>query len=162
MLTENAPGNAEACGVIIRAATVNDIPAIAEIEAACFSRPWSEKALSDTLESDFGHLVCAETPDGVIAGYAGIYCLGDAGEITNIATLPAFRRRGIAAAVITFLLSTAAEHGARDAYLEVRDSNVGARHLYESLGFFENGRRKNFYQDPREDAVLMTKPLQKD
>ena len=97
--------------ITVRAATEDDIPAIAELEQLCFSVPWSEKALRETLSSPHARLFCAVL-DGVVIAYGGCYLLGDDADITNIATHPDYRRRG------------AAGHGIR------ADSLHGSAHLY--------------------------------
>ena len=131
----------------VRAAAEEDIPAIAELEQRCFSSPWSERALLDTLQSPHAHLVCAEQ-NGTVIAYGGLYLLGDDADITNIATHPDMRRRGAAAAVLEALRTYAKEHGASALHLEVRASNTGAITLYETRGFQTDGIRKNYYKNP--------------
>lgn len=141
--------------VTVRPAAEDDIPAIAELEQLCFSSPWSEGALRDTLHSPYACLVCAEQNSTVIA-YGGLYLLGDDADITNIATHPDMRRRGAASAVLEWLQTYALAHGAAALHLEVRLSNTNAIALYESRGFRTDGIRKNYYKNPTEHAVLMT------
>ncbi len=145
--------------VCIRPAEDADIPSIAELETLCFSAPWSEGALRDTLNSPYARLFCAVDGGSVIA-YGGVYLLGDDADITNIATHPDHRRRGAAAAVLETLIAYAKEHGAQAMHLEVRESNVPAITLYEHFGFAADGIRKNYYKNPTENAVLMTLSLQ--
>ena len=97
--------------ISVRTACEADLPAIAEIERQCFSVPWSEGALADTLHSGYAHLVLAQDGDTVIA-YGGIYLLGDDADITNIATLPSHRRRGAASAILSALEDCAFSRGA--------------------------------------------------
>ena len=144
--------------VVVRAAEDADIPAVAVLETLCFSIPWSEKALSDTLHSPYAKLFCAEL-DGQVIAYGGVYLLGDDADITNIATHPDYRRRGAAAAVLQALTAFAREHGSSSLHLEVRASNVPAIALYERFGFAVDGIRKNYYKNPTENAVLMTLSL---
>lgn len=146
--------------VTVRAAGEDDIPALAVLEQLCFSSPWSEKALHDTLDSPFAGLFCAEL-DGAVIAYGGLYLLGDDADITNIATHPDYRRRGAAAAVLEVLIAYAEEHGMQAMHLEVRASNVPAITLYERFGFAVDGIRKNYYKNPTENAVLMTLSLHK-
>ncbi|MBR5869788.1 MAG: ribosomal protein S18-alanine N-acetyltransferase [Clostridia bacterium] len=143
----------------VRAAVKEDIPAIAALEQLCFSVPWSEGALADTLASPHARLFCAELGGAVIA-YGGCYLLGDDADITNIATHPDFRRRGAAAAVLQVLSDCAKAHGMQAIHLEVRASNAPAIALYERFGFAVDGIRKNYYKNPTENAVLMTLSLQ--
>ena len=140
----------------IRPAVLCDIPAIAGIEAACFSDPWSEKALTETMENPIAALLCAKSGDGITAGYVGVYFMGEDADITNVAVLPAHRRKGLADSLITALEALCRERGVLRLHLEVRASNVPAIALYEKHGFFRDGLRRNYYRNPREDAVLMT------
>ena len=149
----------KADAAIVRAVTADDIPALAALEQLCFSEPWSEGALADTLASPHARLFCAELGGAVIA-YGGCYLLGDGADITNIATHPDFRRRGAAAAILRTLTDCAKEHGMRAVHLEVRQSNIPAVALYERFGFSVDGIRKNYYKNPTENAVLMTLSVQ--
>ena len=142
----------------VRAAEETDIPAIAVLEHLCFSAPWSETALTDTLNSPYAKLFCAEM-DGTVIAYGGIYLLGDDADITNIATHPDHRRCGAAAEILQTLMAYAKEHGATALHLEVRASNAPATALYERFGFAVDGIRKNYYKNPTENAVLMTLSL---
>ncbi len=145
-------------GVTVRAACEQDLPMLAMLEKLCFSSPWSEQALRDTLTSPYAKLFCAEDGDAVIA-YGGLYLLGDDADITNIATHPDHRRRGAGTAVLRSLIAYAKEHGAQGVHLEVRQSNVPAIAMYEKFGFAVDGIRKNYYKNPSENAVLMTLSL---
>ncbi len=132
---------------------------IAEIEKSCFSHPWSSEALK-TLISENGIGFCAIDPESERAvSYAGMIMSLYDGDITDVATLPSFRRRGYSRAVMEALISFAGEKGLEDIALEVRASNEGAILLYEGLGFDRAGVRKNFYRTPTEDAIIMIKKL---
>lgn len=125
---------------------------IAAIEKACFRHPWS----ADGLREELGRgLFLAAVEDGVTVGYVGCQTVLDEGYITNIAVLPAFRRRGIAERLLGALLERA--EGLSFVTLEVRESNRPAAVLYEKMGFLRVGVRKKFYTEPTEDAVLMTR-----
>ena len=126
---------------------------VAKIEQECFSQPWSEKAL-EILLSDNAVAVVAVL-DGEVVAYAGMTSVLDEGQITNVATLPSCRRRGLARAVLEELIARAEEKGISSIFLEARVSNVPALSLYESLGFCRIGMRRRFYSAPVEDAVLM-------
>ena len=143
----------------VREASSADLAGLAEIERACFSEPWSENALAGTLGNPLARLFCAAEEDGTLSGYAGVYLLDEDADITNVAVLPAFRRQGIADAVLVSLEAFCREHGAQLLHLEVRASNTPALALYEKHGFVRDGLRKNYYKNPKEDAVLMTLPL---
>ncbi len=130
------------------------IAGIAEIERQCFPEPWSEDALREELGKG---LFLAAVEDGTVTGYVGCQTVLDEGYITNVAVLPAFRRRGVAERLLTALLGQA--QGLAFVTLEVRASNAAAIALYEKLGFERAGVRRGFYRAPKEDAVLMTKHL---
>ncbi len=141
----------------IRLFRADDCAAIAEIERLSFSEPWSEKSLELLLSGEnFGLVALC---DGKVAAYVGIIAVPPEADITNVATHPKFRRRGIAAALLTALKSEAKKRGIENIFLEVRRSNTAARALYEKLGFETVGERKGFYQNPKEDAVLMALAL---
>lgn len=125
---------------------------VAEIERLCFHNPWSAESLSLLLK-DENFAYVALDGDRAVA-YAGLVTALDEGEITNVATHPDYRRRGLAREVLSALLGAVGARGIRRVTLEVRPSNVAALSLYGSLGFRECGRRRNFYSFPREDALL--------
>ncbi|MPM01323.1 Ribosomal-protein-alanine acetyltransferase [bioreactor metagenome] len=131
------------------------LQAIADIERACFSAPWSASMLEEELYNDTASYIVAEGEDGTVLGYAGLRAVLDEGYIDNVAVAKAFRRLGVADA----LISAFCRFGrAKLAFLtlEVRASNEGAIALYIKHGFTEAGRRKAYYQNPVEDAILMT------
>ena len=135
--------------------TEEHIPQIAALERACFSHPWSEDALRDELWNDSAVVVVAEGENGTVLGYAGLQTVLDEGYINNVAVDPRFRRQGVAGQLVEAFLRFGA---ARLAFLtlEVRASNAPAIALYEKYGFAQAGRRRDYYDDPREDALLMT------
>jgi ribosomal-protein-alanine N-acetyltransferase len=138
----------------IEPATENDVAEIVEIERACFSDPWSSSAFTSALREAvvYFRVIRAE---GRVAGYVVAWFVADEGEITNLAVAPAMRRRGLAAALLDETLHEAERRGVANVYLEVRDSNEGARALYASRGFDEVGRRRKYYRKPAEDAVVL-------
>ena len=126
---------------------------VARIEQTCFFEPWSEKSLSLLTEGEnFGVVALL---DGDVAAYGGMTCVLDEGAVTNIATLPEYRRLGLGRAVLEKMLDEAQKRGIAVVFLEVRASNEAARGLYLSEGFEECGVRKGFYRHPTEDAVQM-------
>lgn len=132
------------------------IPQIAEIEAQCFSAPWSEYALSEELRIDVAKFFAAVIEDKVV-GYVGMHQLGDVGYFCNIAVSPDFRRMGVASALIQFLCDYAEDELLSELTLEVRSSNTAARALYEKFGFKRLGTRPKFYSNPTEDAEIYSK-----
>ena len=132
----------------------------AQLEAQCFSTPWSEKAFADAVESpNYEYIAAFDGTDGSLAGYAGMQVVLDEAEITNIAVSPSQRRRGIAYKLLEGLELLCRRKNVKYLHLEVRENNTAARKLYEKYGFGIDGIRKNFYQKPTENAVLMTKVL---
>lgn len=129
------------------------LPALAEIERACFHAPWSEDALRAELGKGIFLVVEAE---GRAIAYAGCQTVLDEGYITNVAVAPTFRRQGAGRALLAALAARARAQGLAFVTLEVRASNVPAIALYEGAGYVRVGTRKNFYRAPQEDAVLMT------
>lgn len=142
----------------IRPAVPADLPALAALEQACFSHPWSENGLAETLQNGRSVFLAAER-EGEVLGYLGMEFVLDEGSITNVAVFPGCRRQGIADALVTGLLHRAAAIGLATVTLEVRQSNAPAIALYHKHGFVPVGRRKNYYTAPTEDAILMTAPV---
>ncbi len=136
-----------------------DIERIARIERECFSTPWTEAQLRAQLRP--GHVFLAACDGGELLGYAGLMYVLDEGYISNVAVAPEHRRRGAAEALLRALRLRA--HALELAFLtlEVRQGNAPARALYEKLGYKCVGRRKKYYENPREDAILMTLELSK-
>ena len=135
--------------------TMEHIPQVAALERVCFSRPWSEESLQGELWNDSAVVIVAEGEDGAVLGYAGLQTVLDEGYINNVAVDPKYRRQGIADELIAAFVRFGQ---AKLAFLtlEVRASNAPAIALYAKHGFGEVGRRKNYYEDPKEDALLMT------
>ena len=131
------------------------IKEIARLEELCFSEPWSEEGILEAYR--LGTKFFAAEADKKLIGYIGIKAVIDEGYITNIAVFPRFRRRGVAKALLNKVFEFAKEKGLSFVSLEVRPSNTEAISLYEKTGFKEEGRRKNFYRLPLEDALIMTK-----
>lgn len=133
------------------------LPQIAAMEALCFSVPIPEAVLRRQLENPHHSLFAAVDEQGQVLGYAGILQVLDEGYIDNIAVHPSVRRMGIGTALIQKLLEQRAAQNLSFLTLEVRESNVPARKLYENYGFVTVGIRKNYYEKPTENAILMTK-----
>lgn len=142
----------------IRPMTINDCEQVAAIEAESFSLPWSLSAFTNTVEKENFRYFVAEKA-GEILGYCGFLFVLDEAEIPNVCVKASARKQGVGRQMLTVLIEEALRLGIATLFLEVRESNVAARRLYESLGFVENGIRKNFYEQPVEHAVLMSKTL---
>ncbi len=132
------------------------IPNLARLEKLCFADPWSEKALEEELTNPNAVFRVA-LKDGEVAGYVGMIHVLDEGDICNVAVFDDFRRQGVATALIQHLVDYSVENQLSFITLEVRESNIGAQKFYETMGFVNIGIRKNFYDNPREHAILMNR-----
>lgn len=130
----------------------------AAIEQECFNTPWSEKDLAAALTNPA--FTCLSALDGEKpVGYVMMYSAADEGEIANLAVTKEMRRQGIGEMLMEHAIAMAKDNGVVTMYLEVRSSNIGAKSLYEKLGFSPIGIRRNYYRMPKEDAVVMAKVL---
>lgn len=127
-----------------------------EIEKICFSNPWSKEDLERQIDTETSHFLVADM-DGRAVGYMGLQIFAGEGYVTNVAVLPEYRGRGIAKALIAEQMKNDMEF----ITLEVRESNTPAIHLYKKSGFEKVGVRPDFYSDPTENAVIMTKYMNK-
>jgi len=125
------------------------------IETSCFTDPWSRKMLSAEIEDPATFYLAALDKEGKLAAYAGMKIVLDEGHIHNVAVAPAYRRRGIARTMIQALVAHAKEQRFSCLFLEVRACNDAAIALYHSLGFKKLATRRDYYKNPREDAVVM-------
>lgn len=136
--------------------TKERLPAVAALEQVCFpADPWSEELFRAALDNPNTSILLAEGEDGSLLGYAVLSVILDEGNLDNIAVAPGARRRGVADALLSALTGFGREH-LTTLMLEVRASNVAAIALYKKHGFAAVGQRKNYYDAPREDAILMT------
>lgn len=130
-----------------------------QLERECFSRPWTLQQLRAYLRSQGHEFIAAVSESGETLGYVGMMYVLDEGYISNVAVRETYRRMGIGGALIGELLRRAAALRLTFVTLEVRAGNAPAIALYEKLGFLPVGRRKGYYEQPREDALLLTKFL---
>ena len=130
---------------------------VAELERICFSTPWSRNMLAEELDNMLSAFLVALDDSDRVVGYAGVQVVLDEGYITNIAVRPECRRQGVAAKLLQVFLDFAKANKLSFLTLEVRASNYDAIALYGSRGFRSVGRRKNYYEHPREDALIMTR-----
>ena len=141
---------------MIRIMQDKDVKEVALLEKECFSMPWTEASIKKEIENK-DSLFCVCEIDERIVGYAGMYYVYPEGDITNVAVTNEYRGRGIARKILTFMFEEAVKDGVIEYTLEVRVGNKKAIHLYETLGFLNAGVRKNFYDNPKEDAIIMWK-----
>lgn len=132
------------------------VPQIALLERECFADPWSQQSIASELHNPLSLWLVAQEGQTLL-GYVGSQTCLDETDMMNIAVSPASRRQGVARALIEALVSALREHGSKQLTLEVRASNGPARQLYESLGFLQVGLRKNYYRNPKEDALILRK-----
>ena len=142
--------------MIIEKMNSSHVAQIAQLEKICFSDPWSEKSVASELDNKLAFWLVAAEGD-TVAGYIGSQTVIDETDMMNVAVHPDFRRQGIAEALVNTLVENLKQMGSRCLTLEVRASNAPAIALYEKLGFAEIGRRKNYYRNPREDALILRK-----
>jgi ribosomal-protein-alanine N-acetyltransferase len=139
-----------------------DLDEVLEIERASFSTPWSREAFRHELERNrvadcwvARKAPAPGRPPGPVIGYACLWVVADEVHVTNLAVAPAHRGRGIGGRLLATLLVHHRARGAARAFLEVRPGNAEARRLYARLGFREVGRRRGYYIDTGEDALLL-------
>ncbi|MDD6332956.1 MAG: ribosomal protein S18-alanine N-acetyltransferase [Clostridia bacterium] len=141
---------------IIRPMEVSDTEQVELIEKQIFSIPWSQKSFEDACQSEDNiYLVCEM--NGQIAGYCGLWTVLGEGNITNMAVSGGFRRLGIAEALMKEMEKRGMSKNVVTYFLEVRKSNEAAVNLYKKMGYVQIGVRKNFYEKPVEDALVMSK-----
>ena len=139
------------------------LESLEQLERICFSRPWSRKMLAEELENQCAaFLVAEDAVTGDVLGYAGLLVAADEGYITNVAVFPPYRRRGVAGKLLDVFLRFARANHLAFLTLEVRPSNAAAIALYTRFGFRETGRRRNYYDLPREDALILTRTFGED
>jgi [ribosomal protein S18]-alanine N-acetyltransferase len=147
--------------VCIRPMGEGDLDAVMEIERASFTMPWTPETFRGLLRRSDSLLWVAEAEGGVVA-YAAVWMVLDQAELGDIAVAEAWRRRGIGRRLLETVLEAMRRRGVRELFLEVRPSNHEARRLYEQYGFAEVGRRKDYYERPREDALVLVCRLARD
>ena len=142
----------------LRPASRDDVPALAELERAAFSDPWSADQLREALSWSGAIGFVVET-EGGISGYVLGRVVVDQAEILSIATVPQHRRAGIGGWLLDAILAEMIGRGAVSVWLEVRGSNDAARQMYEKAGFVAAGLRRGYYRQPPEDAIVLRRDL---
>lgn len=140
---------------LVRAMELRDVDDVQEIEKGCFSVPWTRESFVQEITENrcARYLVVEET--GRVMAYAGMWLIIDEAHVTNIAVHPMMRGRGMGELVTRALMQLAADLGMVWMTLEVRRSNLTAQSLYHKVGFFDVGYRKRYYDDNKEDALIM-------
>lgn len=148
--------NIEKNSLKVREMTMEDAEEIAQIEAENFSKPWRQKDFEDAVRSSSTLYMVIENQDEII-GYAGMWLVLDEGEITNVSIKKNCWGQKAGTHLMEKFLEEAKKRGGTSFFLEVRESNLRARNLYRSFGFEEIDVRKNFYEAPVEDGIVMCK-----
>ncbi len=139
----------------VRRMSREDVPRVASIERESFTSPWRAESFHALLERPGAELWVLEDPEVGVVGYAVLWCILDEGELANIAVAESHRGRGWGGWLLSSMMDVARTRGVASLYLEVRVSNHRAAELYRRFGFESIGVRRNYYDSPREDAVLM-------
>lgn len=126
------------------------------IETECFSHPWSKQSLENELNNDTS-LFWVATENNDVIGYIGMSVVIDEGYIFNVAVSETHRKKGVGSALINELVTYGKKNNLCFITLEVRESNMNAQSLYSKFGFIKVGERKNYYSEPKENAILLTK-----
>ena len=133
-----------------------DLEGVLEVEAESFTNPWTREMYAWELQNrSVCHIYVVRMLDCPVAGFCAFWLVVDEIHINNVAMRPRFRGQGIGTALLHHVLDEATRLGARRATLEVRASNEGARRLYQRLGFYVAGTRRNYYSNPVEDALIL-------
>lgn len=144
-------------------AVLTDVPRLYVIECASFFEPWSERSLTEFIVNSERNFCLAarekDSPDAKILGYLGFQYVLDEGEIANLAVDPEYRGKGVGYALLQALARECQRLGIGVIHLDVRPSNTGALSLYRKFGFEEDGRRRSYYADTGEDALLMSRRI---
>jgi ribosomal-protein-alanine N-acetyltransferase len=141
--------------VQIRRMTLQDVPPVIQLDQISFSLPWPERSFRFELTDNPASRCWVAEEDGQLIGMIVAWLLVDEIHIATIATHPDYRRRGIASKLLAHTLLHAMDEGARSSFLEVRESNLAAQEMYRKFGYEVAGRRRRYYRDNDEDAILM-------
>lgn len=141
--------------LVIRKMTLDDIPAVVDLDQKSFSLPWPERSFRFELTDNPASRCWVAELDGKVVGMIVVWLIVDEAHVATIATHPDFRRKGVAKRLLSHALQKLMEQGARSSFLEVRESNGAAQEMYRKFGYEETGRRRRYYKDNDEDAILM-------
>jgi ribosomal-protein-alanine N-acetyltransferase len=145
----------------IRPALADDLSAVAAIEQDSFADPWTKRSFEELLRSPAAIFLVARLPDSeTVSGYVVALAVADQAEILNLAVVDPARRHGLGGALLDVAIEAVSARGAREIFLDVRESNKPARGLYESRGFTALGRRGRYYRNPVEDALVLRRAVE--
>lgn len=141
--------------LIIRKMTLEDIPAVIDLDQKSFSLPWPERSFRFELTDNPASRCWIAELDGKVIAMIVVWLIADEAHVATLATHPDFRRQGIGKRLLSHALLRLFEEGARSSFLEVRQSNLAAQAMYSKFGYEVTGRRPRYYRDNDEDAILM-------
>lgn len=140
---------------IIRKMSLEDVPAVVDLDHKSFSLPWPERSFRFELTDNPASRCWVAEFEGRVVGMIVVWLIVDEAHVATIATHPDFRRQGIAQGLLSHALLRLFDEGARSSFLEVRESNLAAQEMYRKFGYEVTGRRRRYYSDNGEDAILM-------
>lgn len=142
--------------LLIRKMTVDDVSAVIDLDQKSFSLPWPERSFRFELTDNPASRCWVAELDGRVVGMIVVWLIVDEAHIATLATHPDHRRQGIGRRLLTHALRYIRQDGARSSFLEVRESNLAAQEMYRKFGYEATGRRRRYYRDNDEDAILMS------
>jgi [ribosomal protein S18]-alanine N-acetyltransferase len=141
---------------ILRKMTLEDVPTVVELDHKSFSLPWPERSFRFELTDNPASRCWVAELDGRVVGVIVVWLIVDEAHVATIATHPDFRRQGVGKRLLAHALRSLMNEGAQSSFLEVRASNIAAQEMYRKFGYEETGRRRRYYKDNDEDAILMS------
>jgi ribosomal-protein-alanine N-acetyltransferase len=135
--------------------TLEDIPAVSDLDHKSFSLPWPERSFRFEVTDNPASRSWVVELEGKVVGMIVVWLLVDEAHVATLATHPDFRRQGVGKRLLSHALREAMQEGARSSFLEVRESNLAAQEMYRKFGYAVTGRRRRYYKDNGEDAILM-------
>jgi len=145
--------------LILRKMTLDDVPAVVELDQKSFSLPWPERSFRFELTDNPAARCWVAELDGKVVGMIVVWLIVDEAHVATVATHPEYRRRGVGRRLLAHALRHLIPDGAHSSFLEVRESNLAAQEMYRKFGYEATGRRRHYYRDNDEDAILMNLEL---
>ena len=139
----------------LRKMTIDDIPAVVDLDQRSFSLPWPERSFRFELTDNPASRCWVAELDGKLVGMIVVWLIADEAHVATVAIHPDHRRQGIGKRLLAYSLRQMMQDGARSSFLEVRESNIAAQEMYRKFGYEVTGRRRRYYRDNDEDAILM-------
>jgi [ribosomal protein S18]-alanine N-acetyltransferase len=139
----------------IRKMSVDDISAVVDLDQKSFSLPWPERSFRFELTDNPAARCWVAELDGKVVAMIVVWLIVDEAHVATLATHPEYRRQGIGRRLLAYALRQMMQDGARSSFLEVRASNLPAQEMYRKFGYEATGRRRHYYRDNDEDAILM-------